>query len=545
MDILSQAMRNLGKTAVISANRRYTYDQILQSSDSISRHLLDVAPKLPGADPPRVGIYSAPGAEYLAGTLAIWKAGCIAVPLAVSHPPRELAYVLQDSGITAVLSNQESASKLSQVSTEARAHLHIMDSVDSTVLLPSDNTSSALSGRFGFSSVDQENREAPHQLDPKPSETGALIIYTSGTTGKPKGVLHSHRSLRAQIHGLVQAWRWSSQDTILHTLPLHHIHGIVNALYCPAFVGATTSFMPKFSAVEVWNEIMAGHVSVFMGVPTMYSFLLAHYDQMSSEQQALARQSAAALRLTISGSSACPVPIMNKWKELSGKYLLERYGMTEIGMALSNPYEGERRPGTVGAPLPGVTVRIQDDGELLVKGDYLFSKYWGREEATREAFTSDGYFKTGDSAELTSSDASERSDDSSLGSIESSAVHQYYQIMGRTSVDIIKSAGYKISALMVESVILEYPGVSEVAVLGVPEEVYGEVVTALVALKPGSKSVTQKDLTGFCRERLAPYQAPKRWKFVESLPRNAMGKLNKKELLKTILETGQQEKSVD
>ena len=198
--------------------------------------------------------------------------------------------------------------------------------------------------------------------------------------------------------------------------------------------------------------------------------------------------------------------------------------MTEIGMALSNPYQGERRPGAVGSPLPGVQVKIQEDGELLVKGPNLFSEYWGRPDATKEAFTDDGWFKTGDSADVVALDPSEASTSPSL----------CYTILGRMSVDIIKSAGYKLSALMIENVILEHPGVAEVAVVGVPDDVYGEIVVALVARKEGHEGLSQGDLTAFCRERLAAYQAPKRWHFVDALPRNAMGKLNKKDLVKNL-----------
>ena len=174
----------------------------------------------------------------------------------------------------------------------------------------------------------------------------------------------------------------------------------------------------------------------------------------------------------------------------------------------------------MGSPLPGVQVKIQEDGELLIKGPNLFREYWGRSEATKETFTNDGWFRTGDSAET-------------VEPLE--AGPSCYRIMGRMSVDIIKSAGYKLSALMIENVILEHPGVAEVAVVGLPDDLYGEVVVALVARKEGHEGLSQGDLNAFCRERLAAYQAPKRWNFVESLPRNQMGKLNKKELVKDLL----------
>jgi malonyl-CoA/methylmalonyl-CoA synthetase len=433
-------------------------------------------------------------------TAQVWKSGGIVVPLATSHPPRELSYVLADAGIKTVLTGKGDASKLSDVASENNAQLILMDEIEPSAA----QAPSSPSNDQGYT-------------DPS---TGALIIYTSGTTGKPKGVLHTHGSILAQVQGLVEAWEWSKEDRILHALPLHHIHGIVNALYCPAHVGAQVQFLPKFSPSSVWSKMLNGEMSVFMGVPTMYSYLLNSYDSMSSEEQGRAREAASKLRLTVSGSSACPVPIMNRWKELTGEYLLERYGMTEIGMALSNPYRGQRRPGAVGSPLPGVQVKIQEDGELLIKGPNLFREYWGRSEATKETFTNDGWFRTGDSAET-------------VEPLEAGPA--CYRIMGRMSVDIIKSAGYKLSALMIENVILEHPGVAEVAVVGLPDDLYGEVVVALVARKDGHEGLSQGDLNAFCRERLAAYQAPKRWNFVESLPRNQMGKLNKKELVKDLL----------
>ncbi|GFR49197.1 hypothetical protein Agub_g11222, partial [Astrephomene gubernaculifera] len=235
-----------------------------------------------------------------------------------------------------------------------------------------------------------------------------------------------------------------------------------------------------------------------------------------SEQQAAMRRGAAALRLTVSGSSACPVPIMNRWRDLSGQYLLERYGMTEIGMALSNPYQGERRPGTVGTPLPGVEARLAPDGQLLVRGANVFTEYWGRPEATREAFDEEGFYRTGDTASVSGSPP-------------------YFTIEGRTSVDIMKSGGFKISALQVESAIMEHPAISEVAVLGVPDETYGQMITALLAVKSAAARPAVEELQRFCRERLAPYQVPKRWQWVSALPRNAMGKVNKKELARLLL----------
>ncbi|GLC43965.1 hypothetical protein PLESTB_000214700 [Pleodorina starrii] len=563
--LLARAGKNVGRTAVISNKQVYSYDNLLTAAESITTELakkLRNPSQLKGATaasapdkPPRVGLYADPGPEYLAATWAVWQAGGIVVPLATSHPPPELSYVCQDAGVSAVLTLPDQESRLGPIARQHGAALQLLEPLTgSSASSASGNGSVSGTGNGSGRGRDAEADEAAAAAilgelrDVGASDTrGALIIYTSGTTGKPKGVLHTHRSLHAQVHSLASSWHWRPSDRLLHCLPLHHIHGIVNALYCPAAVGASVEFMPKFSPGTVWQRLQSGDISVFMGVPTMYSYLLSAYEGAASEpeRQSQMREAARALRLTVSGSSACPVPIMNRWRELSGDFLLERYGMTEIGMALSNPYEGERRPGSVGTPLPGVEARIAADGQLLIRGPPVFAEYWGRPGATREAFDAEGFFLTGDTASTSGSPP-------------------YFSIEGRTSVDIIKSSGYKISALQIESVIMEHPAISEVAVLGVPDETFGEVVTALVAAKQpqpqpqpqtSQTSQTSQTATGadaaeravavaarpevgelqrFCRERLAAYQVPKRWQWVSALPRNAMGKVNKKELLRML-----------
>jgi len=517
METIARTTRHLSRIAVSSGGNKYTYGKVLHLAEDTAAAVSRIISKGPApvvpvtqtaGPPPRIGVYATPGVEYLAATWAVWQAGGIVVPLATSHPPAELAYCFQDAGLSAVLVPEANVDKVSEVAAQHNTPLHVMARPDACQTGQDPATASSTAGSSSSSSSSSSST-----LD-----RGALIIYTSGTTGKPKGVLHTHRSLGAQINSLVSAWQWAPSDRLLHTLPLHHIHGIVNALYCPTHVGAQVEFTPKFSPSAVWRRIMDGSLSVFMGVPTMYSYLLSHYDNMAPEQQEAARKAAASLRLTVSGSSACPVPIMERWKELSGSYLLERYGMTEIGMALSNPYEGLRQPGSVGMPLPGVSVQIADDGELLVRGDTVFKEYWGRPAATQEAFDQGGWFRTGDTA----------------------AVSQegYYSILGRTSVDIIKSGGYKLSALQIESAVLQHPGVAEVAVVGLPDEVYGEEVTAVVARKPSHASLSDTELLGFCRQLLASYQVPRKWIWVDQLPRNAMGKVNKKELVKGLVNAG-------
>lgn len=503
MDVVLRAAKHSGKVAVTCHGTSYTFAAVVQLANKVASELQSKLKKQ-GVDPPRIGLFAAPGVEYVAGTWGIWQAGCIAVPLAVSHPPKEMAYFLEDAGVSAVWTPAAHVDAVKDATHDKGASLFVMEPAELRAAAASDTTSMEPNINLELSVKSKSYLQR-----------GALMIYTSGTTGKPKGVLHTHRSLHAQVAGLVDAWQWQTDDAITHALPLHHTHGIVNALYCPHYTGAHVDFLPKFSPNLVWERIMSGQISVFMGVPTMYHYLLAAYDAMPPTKQQAARQAARQLRLTVCGSAACPIPIMERWKELSGSYLLERYGMTEIGMALSNPYEGERRPGAVGVPLPGVEAKLQggdngSQGELLIRGDTLFKEYWRRPEATRDSFTEDGWFKTGDIAEL-------------------GGQPPYYRIMGRASVDIIKSGGYKISALDIENVVLAHPDIAECAVLGLPDDALGEVITAVVVARSGS--ISAEAVREFCRDKLAPYQVPRQVEVVDSIPRNAMGKVNKKEMI--------------
>ncbi|XP_052541745.1 malonate--CoA ligase ACSF3, mitochondrial isoform X2 [Tympanuchus pallidicinctus] len=345
--------------------------------------------------------------------------------------------------------------------------------------------------------------------------------------------------------GLVEKWEWKKEDVILHVLPLHHVHGVINKLLCPLWVGATCIMLPEFSAQMVWKKFLssqAPRVNVFMAVPTIYAKLIEYYDEHFSQPQvqdfvrAFCQEN---IRLMVSGSAALPAPVLKKWKAITGHTLLERYGMTEIGMALSNPLHGVRVPGSVGTPLPGVEVRIAtekvrgggrsytihaqgdehgtqvtpglegQEGELLVRGSSVFREYWNRPKETREAFTPDGWFRTGDTA----------------------AYHDgVYWIKGRTSVDIIKNGGFKISALEVERQLLAHPHITDVAVIGPPDMVWGQRVSAVVQLRRG-EMLSVKELKEWARDTMAPYAIPTELIVVEEIPRNQMGKVNKKELL--------------
>ena len=491
-----------------------------------------VAPLAPGpryplqaADQHTVALLCRPGPEYVVGTLATWLSGGIAVPLCLSHPLSELEYVVHDAGVSALLTDKENSDKANQVVQKYNKQIEVQEVSCEPSVIGSEASTLPTSMRERYSaSIDWALQS---------QSPGALIVYTSGTTGRPKGALHTFRSLDAQIQNLTSCWEWTDSDTILHTLPLHHIHGIVNALYCPLATGAMVNFLPKFSPSEVWNLIQQDCVlsdqvkgiiekrrpiTVFMGVPTMYSFLLNVYDDAPAKDQASMSAAASNLRLAVSGSAACPLPIMRRWKQLAGTFPLERYGMTETGMLLGNPLHGERRPGTVGFPFPGIEARIDPGtGELGVKGPQLFAGYWGRPDASKQSFDDEGYFLTGDTAQV----------EPETG---------YYKLLGRTSVDIIKSGGYKISALDIESVLLDHPDIKECAVLGIPDPEYGERIAAVITCKRADdcQSLTLAELKQWTSSRLAPYQTPSRLEILPSIPRNAMGKINKKDLRKRV-----------
>jgi malonyl-CoA/methylmalonyl-CoA synthetase len=351
-----------------------------------------------------------------------------------------------------------------------------------------------------------------------------LILYTSGTTNLPKGVVSTHANLNAQISSLIEAWKWESQDNTVCILPLHHVHGVVNVVSCSLWAGATCIFPEQkgFSAEYIFNLIKNDLLSVFMAVPTIYFKLIAHWESLNEQEQKEISTALAKLRLMVSGSAALPVSVMEKWKIISNHDLLERYGMTEIGMALSNPYEENRVAGHVGFPLPGVSARLADEnneiisndepGEIQIKGKTVFKEYWQKPEATMESFTQDGWFKTGDIAVI-----------DEIGG---------FRILGRNSVDIIKSGGYKISALEIEEVVRAFPGISDCCVVGIENEEWGEVVAAALVLE--KEPIDLQQLNDWIKTQMPAYKAPRSYSILKELPRNAMGKVTKKDVINLI-----------
>lgn len=432
LQLVASAKQFPSKTAVIDSEQKYTYQDLLEHSHGVSDALLKDLKDLNEA---RVAFIVSPGISYVAAQWGIWRAGGIAVPLCITYPLPSLAYVIEDTQAEYLIVGPE--------------YIHVLEEYKSD-------------SSITFIEMDSILPEGKRELPEISKERGAMILYTSGTTSLPKGVLTTHAIIEAQINTLVDAWKWSSDDHILEILPLHHVHGIINVLCCALRSGATVQFINPFSAQEVFKIFLEGKLNVFMAVPTIYFKLISEYENLSFDEQSKLSTAMEKFRLMISGSAALPVSVMEKWKEISGHYLLERYGMTEIGMAISNPYDGERRAGHIGQPLPKVEIRTMDDknklistgepGEIQVKGPCVFKEYWGKPEATAKSFTEDGWFMTGDIAVLEDG---------------------YYRILGRDSIDIIKSGGYKISALEIEEVLRKHPEINDCGVVGIPNEEWG------------------------------------------------------------------------
>lgn len=439
----------------------------------------------------RVGFILRPGYEYVVTQWAIWRAGGIALPLHHKNNANAHTYALKNAGVHRLVVHEEELSQYQDIATNLGVELV----------------------KFGIHTQSGALPEVE-------GERGAMILYTSGTTGDPKGVLTTHANIEAQITSLVDAWSWTLEDHIINVLPMHHVHGIVNVLCCALWSGATCEFL-AFDESKVLERLVDRQVNLFMAVPTIYYKLISYWESLNTDQQQEISAGLCKMRLMVSGSAALPITVLEKWRVISGHTLLERYGMTEIGMAISNPYNQERLPGHIGQALPNVDLRIVDEqfkeveegeqGEILVKGPAVFKEYWKKPEETKKAFTKDGWFKTGDVA----------FDD--LGS---------YKIIGRRSIDIIKSGGYKLSALEIEEVIREYPEVRDCGVVGLPDEEWGEIVAVGLMLKDQKADLA--DLKEWLSQKIAGYKQPRIFCIIDDLPKNAMGKVVKKELKKIL-----------
>jgi malonyl-CoA/methylmalonyl-CoA synthetase len=475
------------KIAIISNDVNYTYSDLLEGARGIASMLLANSNDLHEA---RVGFIIAPGFDYVKVQWGIWMAGGIAVPLCITYPLASLTYVMEDTQASFIIADDTYHDFIRPLTEEKKIILfHCNESMSTQKVLPSI------------------------ELDRK-----AMILYTSGTTNLPKGVVTTHKNIAAQISTLIDAWQWTRSDHTICILPLHHVHGIINVVSCSLWSGATLEFLPSFSEKLVFDSFLKGSINVFMAVPTIYFKLISYFENCTDEEKQNITACLTKFRLMVSGSAALPISVLEKWKIISTHTLLERYGMTEIGMGISNPYIGERKPGYIGKALQGVSVRLMDEGylitedekagEIQIKGDSVFQEYWQKQDATSKAFTEDGWFKTGD-----------------IAIVE----NNYYKILGRDSIDIIKSGGYKISALEIEEVLRTHPSIKDCSVIGIPNEEWGELVAACIIT---SGDISLDELNKWMREKMPSYKTPRLYKVIEDLPRNAMGKVTKNDLKK-------------
>lgn len=478
-----------GRVALVDADVSYTYDQLLDRSAKVAAALLDGKGDLNEA---RVAFIAPPGVDYVAVQWGIWRAGGIAVPLCTMHPASEMAYVIQDADASIVVAHASYKETLEPIAKEQGKRFYDTQSLQQGELAALPNIA---------------------------SDRPAMLIYTSGTTNMPKGVLTTHDIIAAQISDLIEAWEWTAADRIPLVLPLHHVHGVVNVLGCALWAGATCEMLSVSDAPAIWKRLLQGGLTLFMAVPTIYVRLAKVWEAASPEEQKAMTDACKKLRVMVCGSAALPVSTLEHWRNISGHTLLERYGMTEIGMGLSNPLHGERMPGHVGSPLPGVQAQLMGEdgqlvedgqpGEIQIRGKNVFREYWQRPEATAASFQN-GWFKTGDVA------------------IRENGI---YRILGRNSVDIIKTGGFKVSALEIESHLLTHEAVDECAVVGIEDPEWGERVSAAVVCKQG-KSLELKALREWAKAEMAVYKVPSQLLVLEQLPRNAMGKIVKPEVIK-------------
>jgi len=379
--------------------------------------------------------------------------------------------------------------ELAHIATDARPAAALLD------------TPRELPGVPRVSGLDLAAADPPWPAVPVPLDLAgptdpALVGYTSGTTGAPKGAVLSHRNLHSGAAALLAAWQWTAADRLVCALPLFHMHGLGVAVNGTLLAGAAVVLLPKFGVPEVLDAVREHRASLFFGVPTMYA-RLAGSPRLGE---------LAALRLAVSGSAPLPADLWHALAAGSGQRVIERYGMTETVMLTSNPYDGERRPGTVGRPLPGVSVRLEPGtGGVEVCGPNVFAGYWERPEATAAAFTADGWFRTGDIGEW--------------------SADGYLSLVGRAT-ELIITGGFNVYPREVEDVLRGHPAVRDAAVVGQPDPEWGEVVTAYCV----GDRLPDEDLAAWCAPRLAAFKRPRRWIWLDDLPRNAMGKVLRADL---------------
>ncbi len=471
---------------ILPDGRRLSYAE-LESQSARYGALLAEAGLAPGD---RVAAQVEKSAEALFLYLGCLRAGCVFLPLNPAYTRSEVAFFLDDARPGLFVCAPERLEEAQELAWASRLPLvHDLGARGEGSL-----AAAAVQMPETFATVERADGDL------------ASIVYTSGTTGRSKGAMLTHRNLAANGLVLHKYWGFRPGDVLLHMLPTFHVHGLFVATHCALLNGSPMLFEPKFDASRALRLMQ--EATVFMGVPTYYVRLL--------QEKGLTREAVAHMRLFISGSAPLLPETFSAFRERTGQTLLERYGMTEGGMFTSNPLEGERRGGTVGFPLPGTDVRVVGDddaplpageiGHIQVRGDNVFAGYWQMPEKTREEFTPDGFFRTGD-----------------MGRFDSEG---YLAIIGRDK-DLIISGGLNVYPKEIEEAIDALPGVAESAVIGLPHPDFGEAVTAVVVRGREGAGLTGEGIVAALKGRMAGFKVPKAVHFVDDLPRNAMGKVQK------------------
>jgi len=430
--------------------------------------------------------------ELVAAVLGVLHHGATLVPINPNGTTEEVKYVLENSGARAAILEQDLAAALAATRLPSNP-----------VLLTAADTIHGTSGN----------------LNPVDPDSPALIVYTSGTTGRPKGAVLSHRALQTNLKAVAEAWRWTDEDRLLLTLPCFHLHGLGLGILNTFLVGSCVALRERFVLEEVLGDVERTRATMFFGVPTIYNRLVTLPDDRRTAHD-LSR-----VRLWVSGSAPLTAATFERFAERFGVALMNRYGMTECAFALSTPYDEPRRAGVVGRALPGVEVRVVDtdlagkgvvadvatgeQGEIVIRGPNLFTGYWNDPRATQAALI-DGYLRSGDLAV--------RESDNQI------------RIVGRTSVDIIKSRGFKIGAGEIEDVLLRHPQVAEAAAVGLPDSDLGELVVAAVIPRTGCNP-SGEELREYARRYLARHKVPARIVCMAEFPRSGPGKIHKKNLI--------------
>jgi len=466
------------------------YDELAATSARIANALVRLGCR-PGD---RVAVQTDKVWHTIALYLACLRAGLVYLPLNTAYRRSELAFFFADATPKVIVCRPEMLGVIATL--DRKAHVLTLDAAGGELL--------------------DRARDAPDRFDTVHSRPDdlAAILYTSGTTGRSKGAMLTHRNLASNAVALVEAWSFTSSDTLLHALPVFHVHGLFVATHCVLLSGARMLWVPRFDARDVVDLLPSA--TVMMGVPTYYTRLLA--------EPSFDRQRCGSVRLFVSGSAPLLPETFAAFEQRSGHAILERYGMTETGMITSNPLDGARVPGTVGRPLAGIEVRIMDEatacepgriGSVQVRGPNVFAGYWNLPDKTRDEFTPDGWFRTGDVGEW----------------LAEGHGAGYLRLVGRAK-DLIITGGLNVYPKEIEERIDRLPGVMESAVIGVPDADFGEAVVAVVVARDGV-AVAERHVIGALRAEIASFKVPKRVFVVTELPRNAMGKVQKNVLRET------------